>query len=101
MILFKAISRQLADTVERSKLTVGKLEGSSTVVDEVRSPEQLAFTEWKVELGSLFLVKEISFHHATQVGDEYRSLAGVIGQSKKLITKYARREFTDKVEGTS
>ena len=32
-----------------------------------------------------------------QVGDEYRSMAGVIGQSKKLITKYARREFTDKV----
>ena len=32
-----------------------------------------------------------------QVGDEYRTLAGVIGQSKKLITKYARREFTDKV----
>ena len=99
MILFKAISRQLADTVERSKLTVGKLEGSSTVVDEVRSPEQLAFTEWKTWV--TFLVKEISFHHATQVGDEYRSLAGVIGQSKKLITKYARREFTDKVEGTS
>ena len=80
---------------------MGKLEGSSTVVDEVRSPEQLAFTEWKVELGSLFLVKEICFHHTTQVGDEYRSLAGVIGQSKKLITKYARREFTDKVAGTS
>ena len=37
MILVKAISRQLADTVERSKLTVGKLEGSSTVVDEVIS----------------------------------------------------------------
>lgn len=34
-----------------------------------------------------------------QVGDEYRSMAGVIGQSKKLITKYARREFTDKVGG--
>merc|ERR1719204_334701 len=32
-----------------------------------------------------------------EVGDEYRSMAGVIGQSKKLITKYARREFTDKV----
>merc|ERR1719397_1646399 len=55
----------LADTVERSRLAVGKLEGSSTIVDEV--------------------------------GDEYRTLAGVIGQSKKLITKYARREFTDKV----
>ena len=33
----------------------------------------------------------------SQVGDEYRTLAGVIGQSRKLITKYARREFTDKV----
>ena len=32
---FQAISRQLADTVERSKLAVGKLEGSSTIVDEV------------------------------------------------------------------
>ena len=32
-----------------------------------------------------------------QVGEEHRGLAGVIGQSKKLITKYARREFTDKV----
>jgi len=61
----QAISRQLAETVERSKMTVGALEGSSTTVDEV--------------------------------GDEYRSMAGVIGQSKKLITKYARREFTDKV----
>ena len=24
-------------------------------------------------------------------------MGGVIGQSRKLITKYARREFTDKV----
>jgi protein transport protein SEC20 len=32
-----------------------------------------------------------------EVGEEYRGLAGVIGQSKRLITKYARREFTDKV----
>ena len=32
-----------------------------------------------------------------QLGDEYRMMGGVIGQSRKLITKYARREFTDKV----
>ena len=38
-----------------------------------------------------------SFDVIVKVGDEYRTLAGVIGQSKKLITKYARREFTDKV----
>jgi len=60
-----AISRQLADTVERSKQTVGSLEGTSKTVEEL--------------------------------GDEYRMMGGVIGQSRKLITKYARREFTDKV----
>ena len=32
---FQAISRQLAETVERSKQTVEKMEGSSTIVDEV------------------------------------------------------------------
>merc|ERR1712098_224762 len=61
----QAISRQLAETVERSKLTVSQLEGSSRTIEEV--------------------------------AEEQRSMAGVIGQSKKLITKYARREFTDKV----
>jgi len=61
----QAISRQLAETVERSKLTVSSLEGSSRTVEEV--------------------------------GEEHRNMSGVIGQSKKLITKYARREFTDKV----
>ena len=40
---FQAISRQLADTVERSKLAVGKLEGSSTIVDEVATYTALAF----------------------------------------------------------
>ena len=60
-----AISRQLADTVERSKQTVTSLEGTSKTVEEL--------------------------------GDEYRMMGGVIGQSRKLITKYARREFTDKV----
>ena len=60
-----AISRQLADTVERSKQTVGSLEGTSKTVEEL--------------------------------GDEYRMMGGVIGQSRKLITKYARREFTDKI----
>ena len=39
---FQAISRQLADTVERSKLAVGKLEGSSTIVDEVSTDIALA-----------------------------------------------------------
>ncbi|XP_023332327.1 vesicle transport protein SEC20 [Eurytemora carolleeae] len=61
----KAISRQLAATVERSNLTVSNLEGSSKTLQEV--------------------------------DEEHRSLSGVIGQSKKLITKYIRREFTDKV----
>jgi len=60
-----AISRQLAETVERSKLTVGNLEGTSKAVEEL--------------------------------GDEYKMMGGVIGQSRKLITKYARREFTDKI----
>ena len=64
-----AISRQLADTVERSKQTVGSLEGTSKTVEEL--------------------------------GDEYRMMGGVIGQSRKLITKYARREFTDKVRYSS
>ena len=32
-----------------------------------------------------------------ELGDEYKMMGGVIGQSRKLITKYARREFTDKV----
>jgi hypothetical protein len=33
----------------------------------------------------------------SQIDEEHRSMTGVIGQSKKLITKYMRREFTDKV----
>jgi len=61
----QAISRQLADTVDRSRQTVESLEESSHVVGDT--------------------------------GTEYRSMGGVIGQSKKLITKYGRREFTDKV----
>merc|ERR1712034_230652 len=60
-----AISRQLAETVEKSKQTVSNLEGTSRTVEEV--------------------------------GEEHRMMGGVIGQSRKLITKYARREFTDKV----
>jgi len=62
-----AISRQLAETVEKSKQTVNSLEGTSRTVEEVR--------------------------------EEHKMMGGVIGQSKKLITKYGRREFTDKVEG--
>jgi len=61
----QAISRQLADTVDRSRQTVDTLGVSSQVVGE------------------------------THV--EYRAMGGVIGQSRKLITKYGRREFTDKV----
>merc|ERR1719435_449859 len=60
-----AISRQLAETVEKSKQTVNSLEGTSRTVEEVR--------------------------------EEHKMMGGVIGQSKKLITKYGRREFTDKV----
>eukprot|EP00090_Calanus_glacialis_P015971 TRINITY_DN2507_c0_g1_i1.p1 TRINITY_DN2507_c0_g1~~TRINITY_DN2507_c0_g1_i1.p1 ORF type:complete len:252 (-),score=86.55 TRINITY_DN2507_c0_g1_i1:88-843(-) len=60
-----AISRQLAETVEKSKQTVSNLEGTSRTVEEV--------------------------------GEEHRMMGGVIGQSRKLITKYGRREFTDKV----
>merc|ERR1712034_247392 len=60
-----AISRQLAETVEKSKQTVSNLEGTSRTVEEV--------------------------------GEEHRMGGGVIGQSRKLITKYGRREFTDKV----
>jgi len=60
-----AISRQLAETVEKSKQTVSSLEGTSKTVEEV--------------------------------GEEHRMMGGVIGQSRKLITKYGRREFTDKV----
>merc|ERR1712032_1327856 len=54
-----------AETVRRSELTVGNLEGTSKAVEEL--------------------------------GEEYRMMGGVIGQSRKLITKYARREFTDKI----
>jgi len=61
----KAISRQLAETVEKSKQTVSNLEETSRTVEEV--------------------------------GEEHRLMGGVIGQSRKLITKYGRREFTDKV----
>jgi len=61
----QAISRQLAETVARSKDTVGVL-GDSTS-----------------KLG--------------RVIEEQRTMGGVIGMSKRLINKYARREFTDKV----
>ena len=40
---------------------------------------------------------EESSHVVGETGAEYRSMGGVIGQPKKLITKYGRREFTDKV----
>ena len=60
-----AISRQLADTVERSSLTVGTLAESS--------------------------------QNVTDVKDEFAGLGSIVGQSRRLITKYARRETTDKV----
>merc|ERR1712029_14108 len=60
-----AISRQLADTVERSSVTVGTLAESSATVTETR--------------------------------DEFAGLGSIVGQSRRLITKYARRETTDKV----
>jgi len=60
-----AISRQLADTVERSSLTVGTLAESS--------------------------------QNVTDIKDEFAGLGSIVGQSRRLITKYARRETTDKV----
>jgi len=60
-----SISRQLADTVERSSLTVTSLAESSQTVTETR--------------------------------DELTGLGSIVGQSRRLITKYARRETTDKV----
>jgi len=60
-----AISRQLAETVERSSVTVGTLVESSETVKETK--------------------------------DEYAGLGSIVGQSRRLITKYARRETTDKV----
>ena len=60
-----AISRQLAETVERSSDTVAALAESSQTVAETR--------------------------------DEYGNMGGIIAQSGRLITKFARRETTDKV----
>lgn len=60
-----AISRQLADTVQRSSLTVDDLVESSTTVHETNK--------------------------------EFKSMGAEIGQSRKLITKYGRRETTTHV----
>lgn len=60
-----AISRQLADTVQRSSLTVDDLVGSSSTVQETNH--------------------------------EFKSMGAEIGQSRKLITKYGRRETTTHV----
>ena len=46
-----AISRQLADTVERSKQTVTSLEGTSKTIDEVR--RLLSVREYKILSSSL------------------------------------------------
>jgi len=57
--------------------------------------QQLAAT---VERSSLTVNNlEGSSKTLQEVDEEHRGLSGVIGQSKKLITKYMRREFTDKV----
>ena len=60
-----AISRQLAETVERSADTVGTLAESSQTVHETK--------------------------------EEFHGMGSIIGQSRRLITKYARREVTDRV----
>ncbi|KAG7307093.1 hypothetical protein JYU34_007229 [Plutella xylostella] len=60
-----SISRQLADTAQRSQDTLDNLVSSSSTV------------------------------HGTQ--SELENTAGSISQSSKLLKKYGRREFTDKV----
>ncbi|CAH2074450.1 unnamed protein product, partial [Iphiclides podalirius] len=60
-----SISRQLADTTQRSQVTLDSLVSSSSTV------------------------------HGTQ--SELENTAGTISQSSKLLNKYGRREFTDKV----
>ncbi|CAG5011994.1 unnamed protein product [Parnassius apollo] len=60
-----SISRQLADTTQRSQVTLDSLVSSSSTV------------------------------HGTQ--SELENTAGTISQSSKLLKKYGRREFTDKV----
>ncbi|XP_068629959.1 vesicle transport protein SEC20 [Battus philenor] len=60
-----SISRQLADTTQRSQATLDSLVSSSSTV------------------------------HGTQ--SELENTAGTISQSSKLLNKYGRREFTDKI----
>ena len=60
-----AISRHLADTVQRSSLTMDDLVQSSATVSETNA--------------------------------EFKSMGAEIGQSRKLITKYGRRETTTHV----
>jgi len=68
----------------------------SNITSSLKSiSRQLAST---VERSSLTLNSlEGSSKTLQEVDDEHRGLSGVIGQSKKLITKYMRREVTDKV----
>lgn len=42
-----------------------------------------------------FLVS--SSHKVTDTHEELKSMGGIIHQSRKLLSKYNRREFTDKV----
>ncbi|XP_049867004.1 vesicle transport protein SEC20-like [Pectinophora gossypiella] len=60
-----SISRQLADTTQRSQHTLDSLVSSSSTVQSTQS--------------------------------ELENTAGTISQSSKLLKKYGRREFTDKV----
>ncbi|XP_071441799.1 vesicle transport protein SEC20 [Hetaerina americana] len=60
-----SISRQLAETTQRSAHTLENLTNSSTTVLTTR--------------------------------DEFSNMGSLLGQSRKLLTKYGRRECTDKV----
>eukprot|EP00088_Acartia_fossae_P038547 TRINITY_DN3999_c0_g1_i3.p1 TRINITY_DN3999_c0_g1~~TRINITY_DN3999_c0_g1_i3.p1 ORF type:complete len:253 (-),score=24.62 TRINITY_DN3999_c0_g1_i3:434-1192(-) len=68
----------------------------SNITNNLKSiSRQLAST---VERSSLTVSSlEGSSKTLQEVDEEHRGLSGVIGQSKKLITKYMRRESTDKV----
>jgi len=74
----------------------GLLSEHSNVTNNLKLiSRQLAATVEKSQLTVSNL--EGSSKTLQEVEEENRSLTGVIGQSKKLITKYMRREFTDKI----
>jgi len=74
----------------------GLISQHSNITSSLKSiSRQLAST---VERSSLTLNNlEGSSKTLQEVDDEHRGMSGVIGQSKRLITKYMRREVTDKV----